>query len=398
MNSMIKRQNNAIRHGKIAEGWQTLSLDKLVSPLKQKAGSKKYPVLSITAGLGFVSQADKFGKEIAGAQYVHYTVLSNGDFAYNKGNSKTYPQGCIYRLDNYDQAAVPNVFNSFRFASAEANIDFYKYLFEHGYLNRQLYRYINSGVRNDGLLNLYDDDFYSCEVPLPPLHEQRKIAEILGCCDEVIRLKKALIAEKKKQKKALMQKLLFTDVCYLPESTWGNCIKLISGLDFAENNYTQNATGVPYLTGASNIVQGKIILNRWTLMPRNIALCGDILLVCKGAGVGSIAIMTLKQAHIARQFMAIRPSEKLLTQYTYQLLKYSFSTIKRESKGLIEGIDRKTILNMKVRIPPLKQQQTIADILTAADQEIDLLNQELEQQEKKKKSLMQLLLTGIVRV
>ena len=44
-----------------------------------------------------------------------------------------------------------------------------------------------------------------------PLEEQRRIAKILGCCDRVIALKKELIAEKKKQKKALMQKLLNPD-------------------------------------------------------------------------------------------------------------------------------------------------------------------------------------------
>jgi type I restriction enzyme S subunit len=70
-------------------------------------------VLSITAGVGFVNQAEKFGKEIAGAQYQNYTVLHKGDFSYNKGNSKTYPQGCIYMLEDRTKAAVPNVFNSF---------------------------------------------------------------------------------------------------------------------------------------------------------------------------------------------------------------------------------------------------------------------------------------------
>ena len=94
-----------------------VSLQSLVSKVSQSAGENKYPVLSITAGVGFVNQAEKFGKEIAGAQYAHYTVLKKGDFSYNKGNSNTYPQGCIYRQDDYEYAAVPNVFNSFHFIS-----------------------------------------------------------------------------------------------------------------------------------------------------------------------------------------------------------------------------------------------------------------------------------------
>ena len=88
----------------------TVSLKSLVTPIEQKAGGNNFPVLSITAGIGFVSQKEKFGKNIAGAQYSKYIVIKQGDFSYNKGNSKTYPHGCIYCLENYDSAAVPNVF------------------------------------------------------------------------------------------------------------------------------------------------------------------------------------------------------------------------------------------------------------------------------------------------
>jgi type I restriction enzyme S subunit len=54
--------------------------------------------------------------------------------------------------------------------------------------------------------------------------------------------------------------------------------------------------------------------------------------------------------------------------------------------------------NAKITLPPFGEQQAIAEILTTADKEIDLLRQDLEQEKQKKKALMQLLLTGIVRV
>ena len=73
---------------------------------------------------------EKFGKNIAGAQYSKYIVIKRGDFSYNKGNSKAYPHGCIYCLENYDSAAVPNVFYSFRFTSEYAFPQYYKYIFE----------------------------------------------------------------------------------------------------------------------------------------------------------------------------------------------------------------------------------------------------------------------------
>ncbi len=60
--------------------------------------------------------------------------------------------------------------------------------------------------------------------------------------------------------------------------------------------------------------------------------------------------------------------------------------------------DWKYLKTFCLKLPPKEEQQAIADILSAADREIDLLEEELAQQELKKKSLMQLLLTGIVRV
>ena len=52
----------------------------------------------------------------------------------------------------------------------------------------------------------------------------------------------------------------------------------------------------------------------------------------------------------------------------------------------------------KVRVPDIQEQTAIAEVLSAADREIDLLRQDIEQEKQKKKALMQLLLAGIVRV
>ena len=56
------------------------------------------------------------------------------------------------------------------------------------------------------------------------------------------------------------------------------------------------------------------------------------------------------------------------------------------------------LLLYKVKFPSLKEQTAIAEILSTADKEIELLKKDIEQEKLKKKSLMQLLLTGIVRV
>lgn len=188
--------------------WETVKLSAIATPIKRKVEDKSYEVLSITAGVGFVNQAEKFGKEIAGEQYKQYTLLLRTEFSYNKGNSKKYPQGCIYPLENREKAAVPNVFISFRLNSSVCWYKFYKSLFESGALNKQLFRVINSGVRNDGLLNINSDDFFNCMLVVPEYDEQTAIAQILSTVDKEIEFLKKDVEQEKLKKKSLMQLLL----------------------------------------------------------------------------------------------------------------------------------------------------------------------------------------------
>ena len=188
--------------------WKRVKLSEIATPLKRKVDNKYYEVLSITAGVGFVNQAEKFGKEIAGEQYNHYTLLFKTEFSYNKGNSKKYPQGCIFPLEDREKAAVPNVFISFGLNPCLCWFKFYKFLFESGALNKQLFRVINSGVRNDGLLNINSDDFFNCMILVPEYNEQTAIAEILSTADKEIELLKKDIEQEKLKKKSLMQLLL----------------------------------------------------------------------------------------------------------------------------------------------------------------------------------------------
>ena len=188
--------------------WSMQPLSQLSKAITKKTADEEYEVLSISAGIGFVNQSEKFGKQIAGEQYKNYIVISRGDFSYNKGNSKKYPQGCIYPLESRECAAVPNVFISFTMQKSKCFWKYYKYLFENGWLNKQLYRLINSGVRNDGLLNLSDKEFFNCVVPVPPFNEQTAIAEILSTADSEIDLIYKDIKQEKQKKKALMQLLL----------------------------------------------------------------------------------------------------------------------------------------------------------------------------------------------
>ena len=147
MKESIKKRIEAVCRGEVPVGyvdaaagmiptdWSCAPLHAISEILSEQAGDREFETLSISAGIGFVNQAEKFGKELSGKQYAKYTVLRRGDFAYNKGNSKRYPQGCTYMLREREEAAVPNVFECFRIA--EGHPEYYEQLFINGFMNKQ---------------------------------------------------------------------------------------------------------------------------------------------------------------------------------------------------------------------------------------------------------------------
>lgn len=170
-------------------------------------GELGHSIMTISAKLGLISQEDKFDRVIAGDSLKKYTQLKSGDFAYNKGNSKTYPMGCIYRLETKPSALVPFVYICFSPKKLLEGM-FYKHWFlSHG-LDRQLKRIITSGARGDGLLNVNTDDFFKLKIPFPEIAEQTAIASVLQTADKEIEILKHKLEQQKLQKKGLMQVLL----------------------------------------------------------------------------------------------------------------------------------------------------------------------------------------------
>jgi type I restriction enzyme S subunit len=194
------------RGGVFPEQWPLKSLSAVSTTVRRKSAGDNHPVMTISAKSGFLMQSDKFARDMAGRSVERYTLLHEGEFAYNKGNSKTAPYGCVFRLDR-PTALVPFVYYCFTLKPG-LDPEFYEHLFAAGALNHQLSRLINSGVRNDGLLNLYSDDFYSCRVPIPPIDEQRQIARALTTAKQELAFLDEEIEALTRQKRGLMQKLL----------------------------------------------------------------------------------------------------------------------------------------------------------------------------------------------
>ena len=217
--------------------------------------------------------------------------------------------------------------------------------------------------------------------------------------------KEQLIKEgkiKRSKKSAATDKSHYENVPFEIPKSWvlsdfSELVTLLSGRDLESNNCNSNREGIPYLIGASNIVDGKINITRWTTKPLVISKRGDILISCKGT-IGEVVTNVIGEIHIARQFMAIQTLPKVFADYIELYIKSIVNNIKRNARGVIPGISREDILQREIALPPLEEQKRIVievekwlDFIADIEAEKD----ELESHIKKTKSkILDLAISG----
>lgn len=389
-----------------SEGWKKYKLRELADRITKKVGDNKLVTLSISAGIGFVSQAEKFSRDISGKQYCNYIYLKKGEFSYNKGNSKTFPQGCIYELKEYEEAAVPNAFISFRF---KENLvpSFYKGYFDSNFHGKQLIRFITSGARSDGLLNISPTDFFSIVLPTPvKKEEQQKIADCLSSIDELIDAESRKLKALEKYKKGLMQKLFPAEGKTLPEwrfpefrgcgewkyeeignigevitgktpstsdaALWDGDIQFVTPTDITENKYQHHTQRTVVKTPKMKV------------LPKH-----TIMFTCI-ASIGKMAL-SLYPCITNQQINSIVPKSCYNNEFIYYSLLQKTFLIKAGFANSTLPIINKTDFS-KIQVPVIldkKEQQKIAECLSEVDTMVEEQSNKVEQLKKHKKGLMQ---------
>lgn len=389
----------------IPKEWEIVPFNLLFARLLRKNEEDNKNVLTISAQQGLVSQMDYYNTPYASENKKNYFLLHRGDFSYNRSYSADYAYGAIKRLDAYDVGIVSPIYICFA-PKEGTNSDFYLQYFEAGIFNREIYMIAQEGARNHGLLNVATEDFFNTSLMCPPRHEQEKIAEILLQCDKVIELKRQLIEEEKKKKKWLIEKTLNSGQmvelrqCCIADGEYG--------LNAPARIYDPNLPQYIRITDidADGKYQGRVPVSVDVQEWKKYELReGDILFVRTGGTVGKAYRYSANDGKLVYAGFLIRFSVNC-NVYDDRFIYYQFLTERyrnwvatMSARSGQPGINAYEYGKYPLRIPAtIEEQNRIADALSAVDNLIEQLDKELEQWKNKKKALMKLLLTGIVRI
>lgn len=379
----------------VPQGWEVKKLGEVFKKVTEKNIHLKInTVLTNSAQFGVIPQNEFFDKSIATKENIdNYYILEMDNFIYNPRISKLAPAGPISR-NKYGIGCVSPLYTVFKIHSNN-NINFYEFYFKSNLWNRQAYNIANFGARFDRM-NITDKDFFNMPIPVPPLEEQKKIAEILSLWDKAIEQTKELIAYKERQKKSLMQALLtgkkrlngFTD-------EW-KTVKLEEVVD-KEIIYKK---GQPLTAeNANNGIIPVIAAGREIpYFHDNYNFQNIITISASGAYAGYVWYHNypIWASDCSVLYGKIDVFDTIFLFYILKLQQNRLYSL--QTGGAQPHIYKNDICQLFIPKISFCEQKAIADILSSADKEIELLNKQLELYTEQKKGLMQNLLTGKVRV
>ena len=399
MTSEIKQRIEQIRWGEVPEGyvktalglapanWKRYTFGDIYTERKEP-GDENLPLLMVSIHSGVSDgevDAAELPKQVKRIEdKSQYKKAVSGDLVFNMMRAWQGAIGTVRTTGMVSPAYIV----------AEPNDKAYPLFMDYYSRTPQMINQIDRqsyGV-TDFRKRLYWDSFAPISCTLPPIEEQQKIAAILTTQDKVIELKEKRLAEKQRQKKYLMQQLL-TGKKRLPGflKSWKtvelgeifNYIQptayLVKTTDYDDSYKTPVLTaGKTFILGYTNETEGV-----FTKVP--VVIFDDFTTATKYVD------FPFKVKSSAMKILTIKDGLSIVFAYeAMQLIKFTVGGHERH------WISKYSCLT--IDIPDIEEQTAIAEVLSAADREIKLLQQDIEQEKQKKKALMQLLLTGIVRV
>lgn len=263
--------------------------------------------------------------------------------------------------------------------------------------------HINSNGGAQPVLNL--DDLREFEVPLPPLPEQQKIADVLGTWDAALEKLDALITANERLKKSLVQQLL-SGQRRNPRfrAKWAHFhLKDVAAESNQRNGTQLNRARLYAVTKAEGMVPMREQVQGATIDRCKIVECGWFAYNPMRINIGSIARWeNASPVMVSPDYVVFRTDEsRLLSDYLNHLRRSAHwsSFVGGAGNGSVRvRIWFDDLGHLKLHLPPVAEQRAIADVLDTADTELRLLRSKRESVDEQKRGLMQKLLTGKVRV
>jgi len=228
---------------------------------------------------------------------------------------------------------------------------------------------------------------------IPPLPEQKKIAQILSTWDQAITATERLLENSQQRKKGLMQQLL-TGEKRLPgfEGEWENSILTEHCSVTTGNKDLQNKVEngeYPFFVRSSNIER----IDSYSFDGEAILIPGD-------GRVGEIFHYIDGKFDFHQRVYKLSDFEGALGLFIYYYLKRFFKAevIKHSVKATVDSLRMPVFTGMRIKLPSLEEQRQIVNVLSCSDKEIQAITQRLYLLKQEKKALMQQLLTGKRRV
>lgn len=393
--------------------WNTEELGSVASLITERVGNKKCIPMSITSGVGLVSQQEKFGRIIAGNQLKNYLVLKRNDFAYNKSATKESPQGFIAMYLGDEPGAVPNsIFTCFRADENRVVPEFLNYQFMGNLHGRWVKKYVEVSARAHGSLSIADEDLLSLPVPLPSGEtsrgEQQKIASCLSTLDELIGAESHKLDALKSHKKGLMQQLFPREGETLPrlrfpefqnapeweEKSVGDFGEVVTGSTPSTVRPEFYGGGIPFVSPADISDLRFVDETRTTLTSLGFdetrpIRANSVLFVCIGSTIGKVA-QNRRECATNQQINSVVPNTEHSGAFVYYALVQNADRIaKLAGKQAVPIVNKTLFTSVSLPVPKLREQKCIASCLSSLDDLIAAQSDKLEALKTHKKGLMQ---------
>ena len=434
MTPQIKQRIDQIRRGEVPEGykktkvgivpeeWKETTLSEYLFVNNDKNENLRYgkdDVFSVSGDLGIVNQIDLLGRSYAGASVAPYGIMYPNDVVYTKSPLKANPYGIIKTNLTEKVGIVSTLYAIFHCKNNVCPKFVQDYFSWDHRLNNYLFPIVNIGAKHD--MKISDDNSLKGIVVFPPLAEQEKIAKILQTQDKVVELQQKKIEELKRLKKAYLSKMFPKKGCNVPEVRFpgftypweqrklrelGTTYTGLTGKSKSDFGHGDGKF-ITYMNVFSNPITSPVAVEPIEIDDRqNEVQVGDAFFTTSSetpdeVGMSSVLLENKGKTYLNSFCFGYRPTVKMDSLYLAYMLRSD--NVRKKIIFLAQGISRYNIsknkmMDIQVPLPSIEEQKQIGLYFQQLDHLITLHQRKLDEEQKKKKALMQLLLTGIARV